>query len=420
MLEKLGDFGKFSLFLALALLVSPCVHAQEQFKILHNFGSGIDGAGLWSPVVTDRRGNLYGTTTGGGEYEQGIVYQLRLNPALSGEWTEAILHNFPSMLGDGWADFGGVTVDSLGNLYGTTWQGGANSDGVAFELASGSDGWAETILHDFCSLPNCADGGGQSARPLIDPAGNLFDTGDEVLYELSPSPNGWIDTGLYTFCAELPPCSDGWLPDGALVRDRFGNIYGVTSLGGYYTGYCQQTGCGVVYELAQIQPGVWQESVLYAFEGGDDGNEPAGALTLHAGALYGVTEDGGGSGCDAGCGTVFELVRTPNGATKETVLYRFGNGVNGSVPIGPVVFDRAGNIYGVTGSGGNSCACGVLYELTPGTNGTWQYTVLHAFDSYDGVEPTAGLTIDGSGNIYGTTVLGGKFGGGVVFEYVPH
>jgi uncharacterized repeat protein (TIGR03803 family) len=236
MLEKLGNFGKFSLFLALAHLVSPCVHAQGQFKILHNFGSGTDGAGLYNVPAIDKHGNLYGTTTGGGEYGKGIVYEIRPNPALSGEWTGSTLHSFPMGTGDGWAAFGGVTIDNSGNLYGTTWDGGANGAGVAFELAPSNDGWSETILYNFCSLPDCADGGGVSYQPIIGPAGSLYGAAG-VLYQLAPALNDWTETVLYTFCGEQGPCPGGYAPDGALVRDTFGDLYGVTASGGYYQGF---------------------------------------------------------------------------------------------------------------------------------------------------------------------------------------
>jgi uncharacterized repeat protein (TIGR03803 family) len=417
---NLGCAGRSVMLFAVALLAAPNTCAQGQFRILHNFGAGADGAGLWSPVVMDKHGNLYGSSTGGGAYGEGTVYQLRPSSALPGGWTESILHSFSPQSGDGWADFGGVTVDASGNLYGGTIDGGANGRGVVLGLTPGNGGWRETILYNFCSLPNCADGAGPSDHPILDPQGNLYGTAG-VVFQMSPAADGWTESVLYTFCTEQPPCVDGWEPGGSLVRDAAGNLYGTTFSGGYFDGVCQAYGCGVVYEVTQVRPGVWRQRVLYAFEAGGDGWAPAGALTIHDGALYGGTNYGGGSDCgdNRGCGTIFEVAQGPGGEAREAVLYSFGDGANGLSPIGPLVFDRSGNIYGVTAYGGGPCECGVLFRLIQGAGGAWQYTVLHTFSGADGSQPSGGLVIDSKGNVYGAAVEGGKFGGGVVFEYSP-
>ena len=129
-----------------------------------------------------------------------------------------------------------------------------------------------------------------------------------------------------------------------------------------------------------------------------------------AGNVYGTTVQGG-KGCDGvGCGTVFELSRDANGKWKETILWDFKLGKSGTAPIAGLVFDRAGNLYGVANGGGDpNCECGVVFKLTPSGNGQWSYKILHRFIGSDGYDAESTLTIDGEGNLYGTTVAGGKY-----------
>jgi len=157
-----------------------------------------------------------------------------------------------------------------------------------------------------------------------------------------------------------------------------------------------------------------------------EGYDPSGGVTLHESALYATTEAGGGCGCeDAGCGTVFELTRGSGGVINEQVLHAFsGNGLQGALPNGVVVFDDRGDLFGVTLGGGNpnDCSglgCGVVYGMKPQGNGNWAFEVLHTFEESDGFNPVYGLTIDGKGNLYGTTYGGGSGGGGVAFEISP-
>jgi uncharacterized repeat protein (TIGR03803 family) len=210
-----------------------------------------------------------------------------------------------------------------------------------------------------------------------------------------------------------------------VIRDASGNLYGVTLLGGAYD-------AGAVFELDTTG----KESVLYSFTGGTDGSGPFSELTADAsGNLYGLTTGGGNLGCGAGsgCGVVFELSPNSDG-WKETTLYVFcslSNCADGESPTGgPLVLDRAGNLYGVTYYGGTSqcfggSGCGVVFELDAGG----KETVLHSFTGgTDGGEPLKGLTIDAAGNLYGATELGGDIackadhseqGCGVVFKIMP-
>jgi uncharacterized repeat protein (TIGR03803 family) len=398
----------------LALVAFPLPARSQQFKILHGFGSGTDGAGLWGSLAFDGKGNLYGTTSGGGAYGYGTVFEL--SPVAHGVWTEAVLHSFMEYDPDGDMPFSSLVVDPFSNLYGTAPGGGADNAGTAFELMPGSDGWDLSVIYNFCAKPDCADGGSPVAGLVRDGTGNLYGAGGGgaigagAAIELAPGLGEWSESVLYSFGADGG--IDGGDPSGRPVLDRSGNLYGVTNNGGG-----DESGYGVIYEVGHSSSG-WMEHVLYRFP---ELSEPGGPLVFDtAGNLYGTTLIGGGTGCTGGCGTVYKLTRGSGGKWTYSLVHEFGSGANGSVPTGGVIFDNAGNLYGATGYGGpGSCGCGVVYKLTPRTDGTWNYSVLHSFSGADGVEPTAGLTFDRKGNLYGTTVLGGPYGGGVVFELIP-
>jgi uncharacterized repeat protein (TIGR03803 family) len=139
-------------------------------------------------------------------------------------------------------------------------------------------------------------------------------------------------------------------------------------------------------------------------------------LALDAsGNLYGTTADGG----TTGSGVIFKLSPASGGKWHESILYNIPGGAEGDEPAAGVVMDQAGNLYGTTIAGGSGCDCGVVYELSPGKNGEWKYTVLHTFVGSDGAEPDANLILDGKGNLYGTTATGGSGGAGVAFELTP-
>lgn len=202
-------------------------------------------------------------------------------------------------------------------------------------------------------------------------------------------------------------------PFGRLLMDAAGDFYGTTLLGGQ--------GCGVVYGLRNVSS-VWNESVLHTFGTlRNDGCAPEGGGMVFdsAGNLYGTTAIGGGSGCNdgGGCGTIFLVSRKP-GTRTESVVHRFGSGIEGASPGAALVFDSKGNAYGTTGAGG-PCDCGVVFKMSPTSKGGWVYSVLHTFSNTDGALPVADLILDGSGNLYGTTWLGGSGGNGVTFEITP-
>src|SRR5579885_3073315 len=185
----------------------------------------------------------------------------------------------------------------------------------------------------------------------------------------------------------------------SLIFDSAGNLYGTAQRGGDMS-VCDDAGCGVVFKLTPNAGGKWKETVLYTFSGGKDGAFPSAALTLDSsGNLYGTTANGGsmsGQLCqESGCGVVFELSPV-GGRWKLIVLHRF-HGKDGSQPFAPVTFDTAGNLYGTTASGGGTGGNGVVYKLTPGSNGEWKETVLHAFaGGNDGASPLTGVVLDES------------------------
>jgi len=210
--------------------------------------------------------------------------------------------------------------------------------------------------------------------------------------------------------------ADGGLPAGNLIFDKAGNLYGVTIEGG-------ANGLGTVFKLTSAN-GIWTETVLHSFGGGSDGASPKGTLIFdQAGNLYGTTYSGGSNGCIEGCGTVFELTPGAKDDWTETVLYAFTGGADGASPEAGLVLDTTGCLYGTTYQGGDaSCAtggCGTVFKLTPGSRNRWTESVLHTFTGSDGAYPFAALTLDPADKLYGTTVSGGRYNAGVVFALAP-
>ena len=228
------------------------------------------------------------------------------------------------------------------------------------------------------------------------------------------------ETALYNFTGG----SDGAFPQSGLTPDGVGNFYGTTFEGGL--------GYGTVFELSPNGSGGWNETVLHSFTGGVDGKYPQGTLFFDsAGNLYGTTTYGGGSGCDYGCGIVFELSpSSPN--WTETVLYSFTGNGDGALPLNGVILDPSGNIYGATEFGIGGCApggsCGTIFELNPTPSGGWSEQVLYVLDYYNGSSPglpLAGLIMDTKGSIFAVTTsavielspTGGSWTGTVIHTF---
>ncbi len=315
-------------------------------------------------------------------------------------WT--VIHSFSGP--DGSYPGAGLTMDAAGNLYGTASGGGTHGHGTVFKLTHKPAGWIFTPLYSFAG----PDGNGPSARVMIGPDGTLYGTtvyggaaGYGTVFRLQP-PAGfcrsfqcpWTETVLYSFRNGSDGGEPGW---GDLAFDQQGNIYGTTSQGGYNGSSCYGYGCGVLYKLTR-SGGSWAYSVLYSFQGGNDGFRPiAGVIPDASGNLYGTTEAGGPNES----GTVYKLTSSGSGWT-ESILYDFPNFNDGGLPYGGLIFDRFGNLYGTTSIYGLMDG-GTVYELTP-ANGGWNFSVLTAVSAYAG--PTASPSMDASGNLYGTISFG--------------
>jgi len=212
---------------------------------------------------------------------------------------------------------------------------------------------------------------------------------------------------------------NGIYPSSALILDAAGNLYGTTGQGGADRTACGSFGCGAVFELTPGANGVWAEKVLASFDG-KNGQDPAASLIFDtAGNLYGTTNLGGNDACLYGCGTVFELSPGGGGKWTRTLLHAF-DGKDGYQTYAPLIFDKAGNLYGTT-LGGGAYGGVTVFELTRETSGQWTESVLHSFDpqSGDGFNPYVGVVFDSGGNLYGTTVNGGAYNHGTVFELAP-
>jgi uncharacterized repeat protein (TIGR03803 family) len=335
-----------------------------------------------------------------------------------------VLHRFTG--NDGANPYAGLIFDAGGSLYGTTAIGGKNNEGTVFKLTQNSDGtWKESVLYSFAGPPDGLDPA--AAGLIFDPAGNLYGTtayggstsncgslGCGVVFKLTPNSDGsWTESVLYNFCPATG-CLDGASPYAGVIFDLSGNLYGTTSLGG-------PSGGGVAFKLARPKLG-WTESVLYSFcslKDCTDGASPyAGLSSDVSGSLYGTTLFGGSPTCLSGgvCGVVFKLTPNSNGRWQESVLHRF----QGHPAVGPnasVILDKAGNLYSTTANETNYVGEGTVFKLTPQSS-HWKYRVLHLFKSEPTLNPYSNLLIDDTGNLYGTATscACGKNRYGVVFQ----
>ncbi len=409
----------------LTWIVSGTRAAAQQESLLYSFDPARhDGMNPQSNLIFDAAGKLYGTTFNGGihgcfgmTFDCGTVFEL--SPAAGGGWTEKVLHNFGQGT-DGVNPSAGLIFDSAGNLYGTTYEGGAYYYGTVFELSPTADGgWSEKVLHHFNY--NGTDGMYPVASLISDASGNLYGTtfgggtsNAGTVFELTRAADGsWTEKVLHNFVSNG---RDGIYPSGSLSVSGSGNLYSTTSGGGIY-------GWGTVFELSPTASGAWTEKILHNFNYNDkDGLQPYTGLTFDVhGNLYGTAAGG-----LYGFGVAFEL--TPaGGGWSEKILYNFDAKSNGGFnPTSGVVFDANGNLYGTTLSGG-LYTYGTVFELSPTESGSWTEKTLHNFSGklsgVDGRGPEASVIVDAAGNVYGTTNQGGAFGGtfgyGTVFKITP-
>lgn len=307
---------------------------------------------------------------------------------------------------NGNGSFAGLISDAAGNLYGTTVYGGAYNTGTAFELTPTANGG---WTQSVLYNFNCADGCNPQFESLVlDGAGNLYGT---------LAKGGADGVGLVF---ELTPTASGWTEQ--VLHSFTGGEDGGNSWSGvtfdaagnlYGTTWNGGTyGSGVIFKLSPYKDGSWSESVLHTFTGGSDGGwSDSGLIFDSAGNLYGVTW--------GPQSVVFKLAPNPDGSWTESVLCQFKGGKHGYTLRAHLIFDSAGNLYGTTKDGGLD-GYGIVFELIPNPDGTWTKRTLHQFTGgRDGANPDGGLIFDSAGNLYGTTPLGGSAGYGVVFKLTP-
>lgn len=345
--------------------LKPPTHLGDPWveTVLYRFMGGSDGIAPTSAVVADKDGNLYGTTVEGGSHGNGTIFELKRPSSSGAAWIHHVLYNFkgvPSDRGDGdGAQPDGVVFDAAGNLYGMT-------DGGGF-------------CTEFEGLINCY--------------GSVFE-----LAAPSDAGGAWTESVLYRFGT-----SGDSNPHGSAIFDHNGNLYATAYLGGAF-------GFGGVFELKPPSaPGsAWTEETLYDFNN-TDGGVPNGSLVFDsAGNLYGTTLQGGPA--NMGTVFELTGPASPGGSWTETVLYTFQSSGDGNAPLANVIFDKSGNLFSTAWMGGDFRR-GTVFQLTPPLNGgEWTETTLHNFGirDVDGQEPSAGLIWGHDGALYGTTVMGGS------------
>jgi len=399
-----------TLLLALTLAAVESTHAQT-FSTLYNFCSQhkcVDGHYSAGNLVLDKNGNLYGTTELGGSSGYGTVFEL----TAAGSYKA--IYSFSGEPDGAYPTT--LMFDANGNFFGTTLSGGVYQyGGTVFELTSAG---IEKVLYSFTGG---ADGFYPEGPLVSDAQGNLYGTtyaggpyycfegyGCGTVFEVSPD---GTETTLYAFTGGA---DDGESYSG-VIRDASGNLYGTTA-------QAEDVGPqpGTVFKLTAA--GV--ETPLYSFTGGKDGSGPLAGLVMDAkGNLWGTTYYGGKQSCydgvEFGCGVVFKVTKRG----KETARYKFGGGNDGGYPASALVEDGHGNLYGTTYYGGSlpcnsgvPSGCGVVFKIPK----KGKQVVLHSFTGgSDGAYPDAGLTLDAQRNLYGTTLSGGANGSGVVFKITP-
>jgi uncharacterized repeat protein (TIGR03803 family) len=384
----------FALVLVVAsALVLPQSAPAQSFTVIHHFTGGADGANPLNGLMMGAGGYMYGTTSGGGAYNNGTVYRIA---------STGILQTIYAFRGgaDGASPQSFLIADAQGNLYGTTSAGGAYGGGTVFRIANG----AKTILHNFGSG---TDGSAPLGGLVFDHAGNLYGTasaggahGNGMVFMLSPRGPIWSETILHTFGTG----ADGAAPYAGVTLDAAGNVLGTTSAGG-------SSGNGTVFVLSKVNS--WAETIIHSFQNQDDGTVPyAGLIADSHGNFFGAATEGG----NQGGGTIFELMPAGSGWNFTPIQSVPGSGISGTFR--NLILSSSGSLYATTHCDGDNNA-GTVYELTPGAGGTWNYTLLYTFTGgTDGLFSFSNLVSFGN-RLYGTTNEGGRYGYGTVFAVLP-
>lgn len=391
-----------ALFCALMMVTTRPLQAQT-FTVLHNFTGGGDGANPMSSLIRDRSGDFYGTTEAGGLDYDGTVF--KLSDRGSG-WIVTPLYAFHGY--DGANPQLGLILGPDGTLYGTTANGGQNSLGSIYNLrppatacVSVSCPWSETVLYSFTG----SDSGDPTGSLIFDQSGNLYGTafgshtsdrkqlaeGPGCVWELVHSEGMWTINVLFGFTS-----GNGLNPAGGVIFDQAGNLYGTTLIGG-------DGAVGTVFELTPLGSGIWADQTLHSFS--SQGVYPEAGLTAdHSGNMYGATYSPG---------YAFELTPSGGGWSFNTI-----SELTGALgPAADLTIDSQGNLYGTNLEGGSGK--GNVFKLTQ-SNGVWTLTDLYDFTGgSDGEYPSGSVTLDASGNLYGTASQAGAYGYGTVWEITP-
>jgi uncharacterized repeat protein (TIGR03803 family) len=383
--------------------------ASETLQTLYSFQSTSDGKEPTASIAFDRKGDLFGTTRFGGARNLGAVFEL--TPPATGHtmWTEAVLNAFPTPKIDGGQPNGGAVVGPHGEVYGTTTFDGRHRCGTVFELLPVSGGWQQITLWEFGAL------GGDACEPYaaltLDQSGAIYGN------SLYGGKNGYGVVFKIT-----PPKSSGKAaeallfsfdgtggsgPASQMTFDAAGNLYGTTRSG--------DNGFGTVWKLTPPAQGatVWAGTILWQFSG-QDGESPAGGPLVFdkAGALYGTCGTGGAGNY----GVVFKVSPPQGSGTAWTESTVFSFDAQASFPNSGVVFSSKGDLIGTTSSGD-----GAVYRLQPPAAGgtAWRENLLWQFSGSDGSNPESPLVLRPHGVIFGTTATGGTSGYGTVWKLTP-
>jgi uncharacterized repeat protein (TIGR03803 family) len=389
-------------------------------KILYRFYGSFPPALSQAPLVSDAAGNFYGTSWGGGNDDYGAVFEISPPTPGTHHWTEQVLYSFTNKNGDGSRAQGAVTLDGKGDIFGTTSGGGIYSGGTAWELIppTGNGTWTEVILHSF---GNGTDGNSPHGRLLLTSDGTFYGTafvgGPQfagTIFKLSKNGGSWTEQPIYQFSGG----ADGEFPLSTLVMDGSGNLYGTTIGGG-------NVGHGVVFELTPASGNaMWTETILHSFDADGDGQQPqTGVVFDRRGNLIGTTAAGGSA--SYGTVFELAKPAHGSTVWKETVLHNFSFQVEGAPTTTLPVFDAKGDIFGISASGTNFLG-DVWEMTRPPHGGAWNLTILHNFaGTPDGAVPSAGLTQLKHGFI-GITQAGGNSipinggtGQGTIFKITP-
>lgn len=383
-------------------------YLQYAEVVLYNFSSPGYGIDYVSGLTPDGHGDYFGTTEVGG-LGYGTVYEL--TPNGKGGWNEFTRYVFTGGSDGGTPQFTPLVLDKDGNLWGVTLNGGSAGRGVAYKIWRSGGTWKERVIYNF------GTDGSVGVSPfsfIAGSAGNFFGTVNliqggawtEGVFELRKSSKGW--SAALIFDDGIPSATSG---GGGLTIDAKGNIFGVTSLAFQPS------------EIFKLSPSgnAWASNILYTFPRIDLDPEAPPVLDK-MGNIYGATVAGGAKND----GTVYELMPSPSGPWTYKTLYAFtGKPSDGGGPYSSITFDGRGNIYGTTAGGGSS-GKGTVYELSA-LNGRFTSKLLWSFGGKDGRGPMTQVTLDASGDVFGTTTQGGlvgecyaKAGCGNAFEITSH